>query len=371
MKLKDLCSYLDSVVPLSFQEGYDNSGLQVGQPDKAVHSALITLDVTEEIIDEAINEGCDIIISHHPVIFGGIKKITDGPLAGRIIFRAIKNDIAIYSAHTNLDVVNNGVSMKMAGKAGLLNIKVLTPLKNRLLKLVTFIPEDHFAKVSEAIFNTGAGTIGNYDNCGYSAAGTGSFRAGEGTNPFVGEKGSVHFEKEVRFETILFSHQKDTVVNALLAAHPYEEPAYDIYSLENDNINIGTGCLGELNEPLGEKDFLEMISVVFDARGIRHTRLMGRTIKKVALCGGAGSSLLGAAIAARADAFVTGDIKYHAYFEAADKILLVDCGHYESEKFSTEILYDLIIKKFPKFALRFSKVNTNPINYLYGKNKNT
>jgi len=364
MKLSDLCSYLDSAVPLSFQEGYDNSGLQVGQPEKEISSALVTLDITELVIDEAIQKGCDIIISHHPLIFSSIKKITGRSPSDRILIRAIKNDIAVYSSHTNLDMVSYGVSKKMAQKLGLENVRVLQTLKNRLVKLVTFVPEDHLDKVRDAIFNAGAGVIGNYDRCGFAVTGTGSFKAGEDTNPFAGEKGKLHFEKEVRFETILFSHLKEKVIKALLDTHPYEEVAYDIYLIENDNIDFGLGCFGYFQKPVSENDFLGLISSVFGASGIRYSRLTGKPVKKVALCGGSGASLLNDAIMCRADAFVTADIKYHTFYEAEDRILLVDCGHYETEKFSTEILYDLIIKKFPKFAVRFSETNINPINYL-------
>ena len=364
MKLSDLCSYLDSAVPLSFQEGYDNSGLQVGLPEKEISSALVTLDITELVIDEAIQKGCDIIVSHHPLIFSSIKKITGRSPSDRILIRAIKNDIAVYSSHTNLDMVSYGVSKKMAQKLGLENVRVLQTLKNRLVKLVTFVPEDHLDKVRDAIFNAGAGVIGNYDRCGFAVTGTGSFKAGEDTNPFAGEKGKLHFEKEVRFETILFSHLKEKVIKALLDTHPYEEVAYDIYPIENDNIDFGLGCFGYFQKPVSENDFLGLISSVFGAPGIRYSRLTGKPVKKVALCGGSGASLLNDAIMCRADAFVTADIKYHAFYEAENRILLVDCGHYETEKFSTEILYDLIIKKFPKFAVRFSETNINPINYL-------
>ncbi len=364
MKLSDLCSWLDSAVPLSFQEGYDNSGLQVGQPGKEVTSGLLTLDVTDDVIDEAIHYGCDIVISHHPLIFSGIKKVNDQHPAGRILVKAIKSDIAVYSSHTNLDMLNDGVSRKMALKLGLRNVKVLQPLNNRLLKLVTFVPEDHLGKVREAVFNAGAGFIGNYDRCGFTVSGTGSFRAGEGTNPFAGEKGKMHLEKEARFETVFFSHLREKIIDALLGSHPYEEVAYDLYQLQNDNIDFGLGCTGELEEPLSEKGFLDLVSSVFNAFGTRYSALTGRMIRKVALCGGAGASLLNKALSAKADAFVTGDIKYHTWFEADKRILLADCGHFETEKFSTEILYDLIIKKFPKFALRFSETNTNPINYL-------
>ena len=364
MKLIDLCSYLDSVVPLSLQESYDNSGLQIGTPERDISSALISLDITPEVLDEAISSKCDIVITHHPLIFSGIKKISGGSLLDRIMMRAIKNDIAVYSSHTNLDVISNGVSRKMAEKLALSNVEVLSPLRNRLLKLVTFIPHSHLDKVREAVFNAGAGVVGNYDCCGFSIHGTGSFRGSENTNPFVGEKGKIHHEEEIRFETVLYSHLKEKVIRALLEAHPYDEVAYDIYTIENDNIEIGLGCKGNFEEAMEEDLFLKLVSDVFEAKGVRYSKPTGKKITKVALCGGAGSSLISEAIISGADAFVTGDIKYHSFFEIDDRILLVDIGHFESEKFSSEILLNLIIKKFPTFAVRISKTNTNPINYL-------
>ena len=363
MRLKEICSYLDSAVPLSFQESYDNSGLQIGLPEREITSAMITLDINEAVIDEAVSQKCDLIISHHPLIFTGLKNITDRTFTERIILKTIKNDIAVYSSHTNLDVFNNGVSRKMAEKLSLKKIKVLSPLERNLLKLVTYIPDSHLDKVTNAIFKAGAGVIGNYDQCGFSTPGTGSFRGNETTNPFVGVRGKVHFEKETRFETVLYSHLRDNVIKALIAAHPYEEVAYDIYTLENKNIDAGLGCTGEFDSPVTENDFLKLVSSVFDAKGVRYSKPTGRSVKKVALCGGSGASLLKEAIASGADAFLTADVKYHKFFDAEYKILLVDAGHFESEKFSTEILKDLIIKKFPKFAVRFSETNTNPINY--------
>src|ERR1035437_51728 len=363
MKLKDLCSYLDSAVPLSFQEGYDNSGLQVGLSEREITSAMITLDITEEVIDEAITHGCDVLVSHHPLIFNGIKSLTGKSFTERILFNAVKNDIAVYSAHTNLDVLSNGVSRKMAEKIGLEEISVLSPSEKLLLKLVTYIPESHLEAVRNALFEAGAGVIGNYDKCGFATSGTGSFRANEMTKPFRGEKGKIHFEKEIRFETILFSHLKEVVIKALLDAHPYEEVAYDLYSLENKNAEIGLGCIGKLHDPVSENDFLKFVSEVFDAKGVRYSKPKGKPVIKVALCGGSGSSLLNHAIGSGADVFLTADIKYHDFFKTENKILLVDIGYFESEKFSREILKDLIIKKFPKFAVRFSETNTNPINY--------
>ena len=363
MKLKDLCSYLDSAIPLSFQEDYDNSGLQIGSPEREISSAMITLDVTEEVIHEAIKKNCDIIISHHPLIFRPLKKITGRSFTERILYEAVKNDIAVYSAHTNLDAFSDGVSRKMAEKIGLDEINVLSPSSDKLLKLVTYIPESHLEKVRDALFEAGAGVIGNYDECGFTTSGTGSFRGNEMTKPFRGQKGKIHFEKEIRFETILFSHLKDKVTTALLEAHPYEEVAFDLYSLQNKNIETGLGCVGKLDSPVPENDFLKLVSSVFEAKGIRHSKQTGKMIGKVALCGGSGASLLDLAIKSGADAFLTADIKYHDFFKTENKILLIDAGHFETEKFSVEILKDLIIKKFPKFAVRFSETNTNPINY--------
>ncbi len=364
MKLSELISFLDSSIPLSFQEEWDNSGIQVGQPDREINSALITLDVTEAVVEEAILTGADLILSHHPLIFSGIRKITGRSSTERIIMDSIRNNIAVYSAHTNLDMVSNGVSMKMARKLGLENISVLRTLKNKLLKLVTFVPEDHLDRVRNAVFSAGAGVTGNYDLCGFTAEGTGSFRGGESTKPYAGKKGILHFEKETRFETVLYTHLKDKVIKALLDAHPYEEVAYDIYALENDNINSGLGCTGEFPEAVDESVFLHKLKSAFGAEGIRYSKPTGRPVKKVALCGGSGASLLNDAVRSGADAFVTADIKYHSYFEPDNRLLLVDCGHFETEKCSVEILYDLIVKKFPNFAVRFSETNTNPINYL-------
>jgi dinuclear metal center YbgI/SA1388 family protein len=363
MKLKDLCSYLDSAVPLSFQEGYDNSGLQIGLPEREISSVMITLDITEEVIHEAIGHKCDVLVSHHPLIFNSVKRLTGKSFTERILFEAVKNDIAVYSAHTNLDIFRNGVSRKMAEKIGLEEISVLSPSENRLLKLVVYIPESHLEIVRNALFEAGAGVIANYDQCGFTSSGTGSFRASEKTKPFRGEKGKIHFEKEIRFETILFSHLKDKVTKALLDVHPYEEVAYDLYSLENKNAEIGLGCIGKFHDPVSENDFLKLVSSVFDAKGVRYSKPTGKPIRRAALCGGSGASLLNLAISSGAEAFLTADIKYHDFFNAENKILLVDAGHFETEKFSGEILKDLIIKKFPKFAVRFSEINTNPINY--------
>ena len=364
MLLRDLISVIEEAVPLQFQESYDNAGLQVGDYSKEINSALLTLDVTEDVVEEAKAKGCGVIISHHPVIFRPLKRLSGRTASERIVTKAIKYGIAIYSAHTNLDVMNFGVSAKMAEKMELTNCKVLVPLKGQLRKLVTYIPQSYFDQVSSAVFEAGAGSIGKYDSTGFSSDGIGSFRGNVDSNPFVGEPMKLHHEKEKRFETVFYKYQEKAVLKALLTTHPYEEVAYDIYPIENENINIGFGCVGDLKQPMSTVEFLKFLENVFDAKGIRFSKPQKNTVSRVAMCGGSGSEFLSNAIASSADAYVTADVKYHTFFDAENKILLADIGHYESEKVAIDILYDLIIKKIPNFALHFSGVYSNPINYL-------
>jgi dinuclear metal center YbgI/SA1388 family protein len=363
LKIRDIVHYFETVAPQALQESYDNAGLIVGDPETEVSTALVTVDVTEDVLDEAIENNVGLIIAHHPVIFSGLKKLTGRNYVERTVLKAIKNDVAIYAAHTNLDAVTGGVNSKICEKLGLKNCRVLQPASGQLKKLVTFIPADAAEKVRNAVFEAGAGHIGNYDYCGYNLDGTGSFRAGENTNPFVGEKGQVHYEKEIRFETIFPGWLQGKILKALIDSHPYEEVAYDIYSLENSYEKAGMGMVGDLENSFQETDFLELLKKTFGAGCIRHTALKGKNVRKVAVCGGAGSFLLNQAIAAKADVFVTGDFKYHEFFDAENKILIADVGHYESEQFTKELFYELLTKKFPKFALRFSEVRTNPVFY--------
>jgi dinuclear metal center YbgI/SA1388 family protein len=364
LSVKEICSFLDKAIPLSYQANYDNAGVQIFSGDRETESALLSIDITGEVLEEAVSLGCGLIITHHPLIFFPIRKITGKSETERIIIKAIKNNISVYSAHTNLDSAPSGVSWKMAEKLSLKNIKVLAPMKNRLMKLVTWVPESHIEKVRSALFGAGAGVIGNYDRCSFNATGYGTYRGNESTRPFAGQTGTEHHEEEIRLETILQTHMKDDVVKALLSSHPYEEVAYDIFMLENEFNAAGEGCVGELDNEMTELDLLLKLSEVFGSKGIRHSPLLKRSVKRVAMCGGAGSAYIGDAIRSGADVYITGDVKYHDFGAVAGEILLADIGHFESEKFSTEIIYDLIIKKFPTFALRFSEKNTNPINYL-------
>ena len=364
MQLNEITTYLETIAPLSYQESYDNAGLLVGSPKQEVNQALITLDVTEAVMDEAISTKCDLIIAHHPLIFGGIKKLNGKNEVERCVIKAIQNDIAIYAAHTNLDSVIGGVNSKICEKLGLQNCKVLSPAEGQLKKLVTFIPFEHAEKVQKALFEVGAGHIGNYDSCAYTVPGKGSFRGNEASNPFVGEKGEVHYENELRFETIFPKHLQGKVISALLQAHPYEEVAYDIYPLDNANPQVGIGMIGELAKGMSETKFLKETKKIFGTGAIRHSPLLGKNVKKVAVCGGAGSFLIRQAINAKADVFVTGDLKYHQFFEAEGKIVLADIGHFESEQFTKEVFYELLTKNLSKFAVHLSEINTNPVNYL-------
>ena len=364
MKIKEIVSALERFAPLPLQDGFDNAGLQIGLTEAEATGALLCLDVTEAVLDEAIASGCNLIISHHPLIFKGYKSITGKDYVERCILKAIKNDIVIYSAHTNLDNVPGGVNFKIAEKIGLKNVRILDPKESSLIKLVTFVPSAQAEEVRNALFTAGCGCIGNYDSCSYNTEGEGTFRAQEGSHPFCGTVGELHRETEVRIETILPEYKKGEVIRALLSKHPYEEPAYDLYPLHNSWAQVGSGIVGELEEPESELEFLKRIKKIFEVGCLKHNKLTGRLIQKVSLCGGAGAFLIPQAVRSGADVFITGEIKYHDYFGRETDILLAEIGHYESEQYTKEIFYSIIRDLFPNFALQFSKVNTNPIKYL-------
>ena len=362
MKISEITSYLEEIAPLSFQESYDNSGLLLGDIGKEINSALLTLDVTEEVLDEAIRSKAGLIVAHHPIIFKGIKKLTGSNEVEKVILKAIKENIAIYAAHTNMDSVPHGVNSFICNELGLANRQVLKPMEDVLYKLVTFVPDESIADVREAIFKAGAGNVGNYDSCSFSLNGTGSFRGGKNTNPFVGEKGKMHFENEIRLESIIPKHLKKKVLKALFEAHPYEEVAFDLYPLENEYGLAGMGIIGGLPHDMDEMVFMELLKSKLNLKLIRHSPFTCKKVKNVAICGGAGSFVLGDAISADADVFISGDFKYHEFFQAERKILIADIGHYESEQYVKQIFYDLLIEKFPTFAFQISETNTNPVN---------
>ncbi len=365
MIIKQVVDFFEGIAPASFQEDYDNAGLLVGNNSNEVKGILITLDVTEQVVQEAIELGANLIVAHHPIVFSGLKRFTNNNYVERTVIKAIKNDIAIFAAHTNLDsVIYNGVNTKICEKIGLKNLEILSPAKDKLCKLVVFVPADYSEVVRKAIFDAGAGVIGNYDSCSFNQQGTGTFRAGEGANPFVGNKGELHKESEIKIETIIPTHLTNKIIGAMAKAHPYEEPAYDIYPLNNKWKQVGMGMVGELTVAEDEIDFLKRIKKIFNAGSVRYTQLQNKKVKKVALCGGAGSSLLKDAIGVGADVFITGDFKYHQFFDAENRIVIADIGHFESEQYTKELFYELLTRKFSNFAIHFTKVNTNPIKYL-------
>lgn len=364
MKLFELVEVIEKIAPVASQESYDNSGLLVGDQDNVVTGALITLDITEEVIDEAISLGYNLIISHHPPIFKPLKRLTGSTSTERCIIKAIKHGVMLYACHTNLDNSIRGVNAILAGKLNLKNTGILQPLKESLNKFIVFVPESHHEVVREAMFRAGAGVIGNYDCCSFNTEGKGTFRPGDGTNPHVGRLNELHTEPEIRIETILPKWIEGKVLKAVREVHPYEEIAWDSVSLNNPFEQVGAGMYGELPEAMEEIDFLSYIKNALGVPVVKHSPLLKRKIIKVGICGGSGNFLIYDAIGKGCDVYITGELKYHDYFLAEKKILLVEAGHYETEQFSKELLYTLLKEKFTTFALQISGINSNPVNYL-------
>lgn len=363
MLISDLLRELEQLAPLAYQESYDNAGLSVGDPDREATAALLCFDVTEEIVDEAVERGANLIISHHPVIFSGLKRIGGQTATERIVVKAIKHDIALYAAHTNLDSAQGGVSWRLAEKLGLTDLRILSSQKRQLIKLVTFVPTAHVESVQKALFEAGAGHIGQYDSCSFTHSGVGSFRAGATARPFVGAVGELHREPEVRIETVAQRKDVKNIVKALLAAHPYEEVAYDIYPLENALPSVGLGVVGNLPAPCDTVVFLERVKGALNVESIRSNKPCKKQVARVAVCGGSGSNFVKEAIAAQADVFITGDCKYHQFIEAEGQLILADIGHFESESFAVEIFYEILSEKFPNFVVYLSKNRVNPVYY--------
>lgn len=363
MKIKEVIASLELLAPPSLQEGYDNAGLITGDDNSDCTGIMISMDATTEVIDEAISRNCNLVISHHPIIFSGLKKITGKNYVQKAVITAIKNDIALYSIHTNLDNVINGVNGKIADMLGLKNVLVLAAKENQLKKLYTFVPTADADKVRKAIFDAGAGHIGNYEECSFNVDGFGTFKGGMNTNPHAGTPGELHRENEIKIEVIFPAWLESRILKNLLSAHPYEEVAYDIISLDNRFTSIGSGIVGELGEPLNESSFLKKMKEKFRLQVVKHTRLLNKPIQRVAVCGGAGSFLIFSALSEGADIFITSDVKYHEFFDANDKMVIADIGHYESEQFTINLLQEFLEQKFPTFAVLKTEVNTNPVRY--------
>lgn len=364
IQLKEITNYLESLAPLSTQESYDNSGLIVGNENLEVKGVLISLDCIESIVDEAIETGCNLIVSHHPIVFTGLKKLNGSDYIQRTIIKAIKNDIAIYAIHTNFDNYKYGVNFEIGKRIGLKNLKILAPKSKVLNKIVCFVPPSHMESVSTDMFKAGAGRIGDYSECSFIGKGIGTYKPGESTNPYEGEINQKSNVVEERLEVLVSSHKINQVLTAMQNSHPYEEVAFDIYPILNQNQNEGSGMIGVLEEPVDEIDFLKELKSKFNCGVIRHTSLLNKKIESVAYCGGSGSFLLSNAKAAGADIFITGDYKYHDFFDADNQLLIADIGHFESEQFTSNRISELLKKKFPKFAVRITEVITNPINYI-------
>lgn len=364
-QIKDIMQVLEQYAPLPYQESYDNAGLQTGDPTDEVKGILLCLDCTETVLEEAIEKGCNMIVAHHPVIFKGIKSLTGKSYVERTIIKAIQNNIAIYASHTNMDSVHNGVNAKIAEKLELQDVKMLSSKPHTLMQLVTYVPIENTDQVLAALHQAGAGQIGEYSNCSFQVQGTGRFTPSENAAPTTGEKCKPEQVQENRIEVVFPAHLKNGVMNALVTAHPYEEVAHYLTSLENQNQEVGIGMVGELKDTLTEEQFLAYLKEKMNLQGLRYTSIGNKEISKVAVCGGAGSFLIKDAIRSGADAFVTGDVKYHEFFDAEGRLLIADIGHYESEVYTKEIFYDTISKNFPNFAVYLSEINTNPIRYTY------
>lgn len=364
MKIKEILHTIEQLAPIPLQESFDNSGVQVGDVNQEAKGAVVCIDVTEAVLEEAIALGCNLVISHHPLAFRSFKSLTGKNYVERCMIMACKHDIVVYAAHTNLDNAAEGINLYLANLLNLQHIRILDPQKGKLQKLVTFVPHSHVDVVRNALFNAGAGNIGNYDSCSYNIIGEGTYRAGENANPFLGEIGELHTEPETRIEVVLPAYKQSEILRALISVHPYEEPAYDFYALENSWSQIGSGIVGTLPEESDEEDFLYVLKDTLHLSSIQYSKLRGQAVRDVAICSGAGAFLIPKAISYGADVFITGEAKYNDYYDVEDKILLATVGHYESEIFTKNIFFDIISKKYPTFAVYMSGFDVNPVNYL-------
>lgn len=364
MKIQKLIKYIEAFAPSAYQESYDNSGLIVGNSNEKITGVILCLDSTEAVIDEAIEKGCNLVIAHHPIVFSGLKRFNGRNYIERVVMKAIKNDIAIYACHTNLDNVQAGVNAKIAEKLGLINTKILAPKSKIIKKLSVYVPVKEADNVRSALFAVGAGRIGNYDEASFNVVGAGTFRANENANPHIGEIGKRHYEAETKIEVIFPFDIQRKVIAAMLKAHPYEEVAYDIVTIDNQHQGIGAGMIGELAEYMEETPFLKHLKKTMQTDCVRYTNLLKNPVRRVAVCGGSGQFLLRQAISQNADVFITADFKYHQFFDADGKIVIADIGHFESEQFTIDLFYDLITNKFDDFSVYRTTINTNPVNYL-------
>tara|TARA_R110000868_G_scaffold3388_4_gene21885 strand:- start:868 stop:1962 length:1095 start_codon:yes stop_codon:yes gene_type:complete len=363
MIIQDVINHLEEFTPLDYAEDFDNVGLLVGNKNENLTGILVTLDTLETIVDEAIQTKCNLIVSFHPIIFNGLKKITGKTYVERVVLKAIKHDIAIYAIHTALDSSFQGVNDMICNQLELINKHILIPQVQTIKKLTTFIPKDEAEKLRQALFKIGAGNIGNYSNCSFNVEGLGTYKGNDASHPTKGEKGVFHTEEETQITITFAKHLEGEVLKTLFKSHSYEEVAYEISTLENKNQHIGMGMLGDLKDPMDEKRFLSYLKNKMNTQVIRHSNLLGKPIKKIAVLGGSGSFAIENAKASGADVFITADLKYHDFFKAENNMLLADIGHYESEQFTKNLLVAFLTKKITNFAVVLSKIDTNPVKY--------
>ena len=363
MIIAEVIKHLEDFAPISTAEDFDNVGLLVGQPETKLTGILITLDTLEDVVAEAIEKNCNLIVSFHPIIFSGLKRLNGANYVERTVIKAIQNDIAIYAIHTALDNHQLGVNKMICDKLGLINTRILIPKRNNIKKLTTYTPTPQAAELRQKLFEAGAGSIGNYEECSFNLEGIGSFKPDENANPTIGNKGETHYEKETQIGVTFPAHLEAQVLKALFKNHLYEEVAYEVTTLDNSNQQIGMGMIGELKQEIEESVFLSEIKKIFKTGCIRHSELLGKPVKKVAVLGGSGSFAIESAKKAGADFFISADFKYHDFYKAEQKLVLADIGHYESEQYTKNLLHSYLSKKISNFALILSNTKTNPIKY--------
>lgn len=363
MIIQDVINYLEEYAPLAYAEDFDNVGLLVGDKNQKLSGILVTLDTTEAVVDEAIQNNCNFIVSFHPIVFKGLKKITGKTYVERVVIKAIQNNIAIYSIHTALDNANHGVNSIICDQLNLTNKHILIPQIETIKKLTTYAPINEAEQIRQALFKAGAGSIGNYSNCSFNTNGVGTYKGNNQSNPTIGIKNQDHNEEETKITVTYTKNLETKILKTLKETHSYEEVAYEILTLENKNQNIGMGMVGTLKNPQSEKDFLDFVKLKMKTSNIRHSTLLNKKIKKVAVLGGSGSFAIAAAKASGADMFITADLKYHDFFTAENQIVLADIGHYESEQYTKNGIVAFLTKKITNFAIILSKINTNPVKY--------
>lgn len=363
MIIQDVINHLEELAPLAYAEGFDNVGLLVGNKTTNLTGVLVTLDTLEAVVDEAISKKCNLIVSFHPIIFNGLKKLTGKNYVERVVVKAIKHDIAIYSMHTALDNASQGVNNMICNQLNLINKRILIPQSETIKKLTTYVPKNEAENLRSALFQSGAGSIGNYNDCSFNVNGLGTFNANENSNPTIGEKGRIHTEEETKVTVIFPKHLESKILQTLFNTHSYEEVAYEVITIENKNQNIGMGMIAELETPMDESSFLKYLKTKMNTECIRHSSFLNKNIKKIAVLGGSGSFAINAAKGAGADVFITADLKYHDFFTAENSILLADIGHYESEQFTKNLLVAYLTEKITNFAIILSQINTNPVKY--------